>query len=90
MNEVGVVLAILIFFIFAILSFIAKMREEHLIETGQAEHIVKIAASGRGTTYHSPSCNRCRGGVILTLAEAQAKYYARCASCGGKPSLRRK
>lgn len=89
MNEIGVALVIVFVIVFAIASAISNANDKHLIDTGQADYFVKVAASGKGTTYHSLACNRIRGGYMLTLADARSKLYAPCASCGGKPSVRR-
>ena len=90
MSEVGV--AILIFCLIAggVLAAIISMYRTHLVETGRAEYLVKIAASGHGKTYHSPSCNRCKSGHLLTVTQAQSQFYSPCASCGGRPGFVRK
>lgn len=90
MSEVGVFIVIVVVVVFAVGNGISKARDGRLIESGKADYFVKVAASGKGSTYHALACNRSRGAVMLTLAEAQAKHYAPCASCGGKPSIRLK
>lgn len=89
-DEAGGVIVILFVIVIVIAAIINSVRQQHLIDSGQAEYVVKVAASGKGTTYHALSCNRCRGGYMLTLEEARSKRYAPCASCGGKATVRRK
>jgi hypothetical protein len=89
-SEVGVVLVIVVVLVFAIANGISNARDTHAIESGKSDYFVKIAASGKGSTYHALSCNRSRGAVMITLAEARAKGYAPCSSCGGKASVRPK
>jgi hypothetical protein len=88
-NDVGVALLILVFIVVGVVSVIVKAWNAHLVNSNQADYFVKIAASGKGSTYHALSCNRSRGAVMLTLAAAQARGYAPCASCGGTASVRR-
>lgn len=87
MNAAGIALVILFAGIGGIIWIGVTIYNNHLVATGQAKYLVKIAASGQGKTYHSPRCNRCRSGHYITATEAQSKYYAPCGSCGGHPQL---
>lgn len=90
MNEVGVFLVIVVVIAVVVVGSISKAQDDRAIQSGKADYYVKIAASGKGSTYHALSCNRSRGAVMVTLAYAQAKHYAPCSSCGGKPTVRMK
>lgn len=90
MSEVGVVLVILFVIVIAIVGGISNARDASAIASGKSDYFVKIAASGKGSTYHALSCNRSRGAVMIPLADARAKGYAPCSSCGGKASVRPK
>lgn len=87
MNALGVVLVLIFAIVGGIWWIVVTIHNNHLIATGQAKLLVKIAASGQGKTYHAPRCNRCRSGHYVTVAEAQSKYYAPCSSCGGHPEV---
>lgn len=87
MDPVGLVLVIVFSIIGVIWWMFSSVHNNHLLATGQAKMLVKIAASGQGKTFHSPHCNRCRSGRYITLDEALAQHYARCSSCGGNPGL---
>ena len=59
------------------------------IEEGKAAYFVKIAASGKGGVYHSPSCGKCRSNVLITENQAQNQGYAPCSVCGGNGEFRK-
>lgn len=90
MNPIGVALLFIVVVIVIICTVINNAHNKHLIESGKGDYYVKIAASGKGTVYHALHCNRSRGAYMVTLAEAESKYYAPCSSCGGRPSIRLK
>lgn len=91
MNTVDIGFGIigLVFFAFAVARTMRRTREKNLVESGHAEYVVQVNASGKDRTYHSLSCGRCKIGYVLTLAEVRARSYAGCTSCGGKASVRR-
>lgn len=85
----GFVLLLIIGGMAAIIWAGVDSHNRKLVDAGEADYFVKIAASGKGTTYHSLACNRSRGAVIVPLKTAQSERYAPCSSCGGKPTIRR-
>ncbi len=58
-----------------------------MIQQGKADMYVKIAASGKGGTYHNPSCGKCRSLSRLTLVQANMQGYVPCSVCGGEPQF---
>jgi hypothetical protein len=38
-----------------VLWLVVAAHQSYLVSSGQADYFVKIAASGRGKTYHAPS-----------------------------------
>jgi hypothetical protein len=63
-------------------------RRAKLVREGKATYFVGIAASGKGQVYHSFRCGTNTLCVVLPLAEAQAKGYRACATCGGRGTIR--
>lgn len=87
MHAGGTALVVLFIIIGVIWAACIKARQQHLVEKGLGKYMVKVAASGKGKTYHAPHCNRCRGAIVMTLEQAQKNGYNRCSFCGGRPGF---
>ena len=61
--------------------------EREMVAEGKAGYYVKVAASGRGTVYHHPSCGRCRSKRLKRIEGAEAAAYLPCSVCGGSPQF---
>jgi hypothetical protein len=84
------VVALGIYFIYSSVSS-SHAQAEHearLVAEGKAAYFVKVAASGKGSVYHSMNCNKCIAWQLLTKEEARTKGYAPCATCGGRGQFR--
>ena len=58
---------------------------KEMIDAKKGDFYVKIAASGKGGVYHSPSCGKCKSLTYLPLSVAKNQGYVPCSICGGAP-----
>jgi hypothetical protein len=85
--EIFVSLMLLFFGVIAFSLWLSNHRAE-LVKAGKAAYFVKVAASGKGSVYHSMSCRKCIAWHETTEEEARRRGYPPCATCGGRGQFR--
>lgn len=91
MQPIIAILAILIFLvvlpIYLVWMMMVRAWQEKMIAEGKGAMYVKIAASGRGGTYHHLSCGKCRSRTVISVNDARNQGYVPCSICGGSPKF---
>lgn len=89
----GIIFLVFLFIVLPIIAIKQKAEEkrtqerlkyeEDCIREGKGAYFVKVASSGKGKVFHSPSCNKCRNESLITIQSAREQGYNPCSTCGG-------